>query len=50
VVKERITPAIRGKIEFHGSNWEAEAYEEIQPGTTVEIIDKKNITLIVKPL
>jgi membrane protein implicated in regulation of membrane protease activity len=50
VVTEMITPTKRGKVEFHGSNWEAEAYEEIQLGTVVEIIDKKNITLIVRPL
>jgi membrane protein implicated in regulation of membrane protease activity len=50
VVKEVITTTNCGKVEFHGTNWEAEAYEEIQPGTPVEIIDKKNITLIVRPL
>jgi membrane protein implicated in regulation of membrane protease activity len=50
IVREIITPTKMGKVEFHGSNWEAEAYEEIQPGTVVEILDKKNITLIVKAL
>lgn len=50
VVKEMITPLQRGKVEFHGSNWEAEAYEEIKPETIVEIIDKKSIVLIVRPL
>jgi membrane protein implicated in regulation of membrane protease activity len=50
VVKEMITPIQIGKVEFHGTIWEAEAYEEIQPETVVEIIDKKSIVLIVKPL
>ena len=48
VVKEKITPKIGGKVEFHGTNWAAEADEEIVEGATVEIIGKDNITLKVK--
>lgn len=48
VVKEKITPKIGGKVEFHGTNWAAEADEEIAEGATVEIIGKDNITLKVK--
>jgi membrane protein implicated in regulation of membrane protease activity len=50
VVKENITPKSGGKVEFHGTNWAAEADEEIAKGTVVEIIGKDNITLKVKLL
>jgi membrane protein implicated in regulation of membrane protease activity len=49
-VTEEITPDKKGKVEFRGSSWKAEAYETIPVGATVEIIDKSNITLIVKSL
>jgi len=49
VVKEKITPKAGGKVEFHGTNWAAEADEEIAEGTVVKIIGKENITLKVKP-
>ena len=48
VVKEKITPKAGGKVELHGTNWEAEADEEIVEGTVVEIIAKDNLTLKVK--
>ena len=50
VVKEKIMPQVPGKVEFHGTNWAAEADEEIAEGTMVKIIGKDNITLKVKPL
>jgi membrane protein implicated in regulation of membrane protease activity len=50
IVKKKITPQTAGKVELHGTNWIAEADEEIAEGTTVEIIDKENITLKVKAL
>jgi len=50
VVVEDITPDKKGKVEFHGTNWAAEAYETIPKGATVEIINKKNITLIVNKI
>jgi len=50
VVKEKIVPKLGGKVEFHGSNWEAQADEEIAEGTVVEIIGKDNITLKVKAI
>lgn len=50
IVVAEITATNQGKVEFRGSTWKAEAYETIPEGTTVEIIDKNNITLIVKPL
>ena len=50
VVTEEITPERRGRVEFRGSTWKAEAYENLAVGNTVEIIDKNNITLVVKSL
>ena len=50
VVKEKITPKIGGKVEFHGTNWSAQADGEIPEGATVEIIGKDNITLKVKAI
>lgn len=50
VVTEKITPKGGGKVELHGTNWTAEADEEITEGTVVEIIGKDNITLKVKAL
>ncbi len=50
MVKKKITPKVAGKVELHGTNWSAEADEEIAEGTMVEIIGKENITLKVKVL
>jgi len=50
VVKEKIVPKAGGKVEFHGTNWVAQADQEIPEGTVVEIIGKENITLKVKAL
>lgn len=49
-VVEAINPSEqRGKVEFRGAHWEAQADVPIEPGTAVEIISRKNLTLIVKP-
>jgi membrane protein implicated in regulation of membrane protease activity len=50
VVKEKIMPKAGGKVEFHGTNWLAQADEEIAEGATVQIIGKDNITLKVKSI
>ena len=50
VVIQKILPKAGGKVEFHGTNWEAQADQEIPEGTVVEIIGKENITLKVKAL
>jgi membrane protein implicated in regulation of membrane protease activity len=50
VVKERIVPNGLGKVEFRGTDWQAEADEEISEGAAVEIVGKDNITLKVKAL
>lgn len=50
VVTREIDPQTRGKVEFHGTSWNADADEKIEKGTSVEIIGKNNITLKVKAL
>ena len=50
ITVEEITPDKKGRVEFRGSTWTAEAYEKIPVGTPVEIVDKNNITLVVKSL
>ncbi len=50
VVKKTIKPNLTGKVELHGTDWMAEADEEIAEGAMVEIIGKNNLTLKVKSL
>ncbi len=50
VVKDKIVPKLGGKVELHGTNWEAIADEQIEEGTVVEIIEKENLTLKVKAI
>ncbi len=50
VVIEAITPKAGGKVEFHGTNWEARADGDIAEGVVVEIVGKDNITLKVKAI
>ncbi len=47
-VIEAIAPGRRGKVEFHGTDWQAEAERTIEPGTVVEIIGQDNIVLKVQ--
>jgi inner membrane protein len=51
VVKKEILPGeVVGRVEFNGTLWNAEADEQIAEGTVVEIIERKNLVLKVKPL
>ena len=50
VAKTKIVPKLGGRVEFHGTNWKAQADEEIAEGAVVEIIGKDNLTLKVKVL
>lgn len=50
IVTQEISPDSEGKVEFRGTNWNAEANEVITEGTSVKIIGKNNITLKVKTL
>lgn len=49
VVIEDIQPnTSRGKVEFHGTSWDAESDIVIKKGTTVEIVERINLLLKVK--
>lgn len=50
VVVEEITPRTTGKVEYNGSHWQAEAEVAIAKGTAVTILERRNLTLIVKPM
>ena len=50
VVVEPITPKLPGKVEFHGAPWLAAADEEIAEGSVVEIEERDNLTLKVRPV
>ncbi|MBW7887962.1 MAG: NfeD family protein [Bacteroidetes bacterium] len=47
VVTEDIIPVTGGKVEFHGTLWNAESDVFIAKGTTVEIVERNNLTLKV---
>ena len=51
VVIEAIVPdSLAGKVEFHGTTWNAEAEVSIAKGTPVEVIQRTDLTLKVKPI
>ena len=47
-VTQKITPEYRGRVEFHGTSWNASSDIELEIGEIVEVIGKDNLTLIVK--
>jgi membrane protein implicated in regulation of membrane protease activity len=47
-VIEKISPQMPGRVEFHGTTWQAQAYGEIAEGSVVEVTNKNNLTLKVK--
>jgi len=47
-VVEFISPGKPGRVEFNGSDWTAEAEEELDVGMLVQIKSKKNLTLYVE--
>ncbi len=50
IVKKKIQAELGGRVEFHGTDWDAQADSEISEGTIVQIIGKENLTLKVKTL
>ena len=50
VVVEDIAPNAAGKVEFNGAHWQAEASVAISKGSTVSIVERRNLTLVVRPL
>jgi len=50
VVLYDIQPNIGGKVEFHGTLWNAESDVAISKGASVEVLERNNLTLKVKPI
>lgn len=52
IVIDAIRPNTKGRVKFHGTSWPAlgEQGIAIAPGTNVYVVDRKNLTLIVKPI
>lgn len=50
VIREIKPNALGGKVEYNGTVWEAESEYYIPESAVVEIIENKNLKLIVKPL
>lgn len=51
IVKVRIGPnSLNGKVEFHGTLWEAQSDYVIEKDSVVEIVGRDNLTLKVKPV
>jgi membrane protein implicated in regulation of membrane protease activity len=48
VVVVRIQPGQPGKVEFHGTNWQAVSSETLEPGVQVRIVKQDSITLTVE--
>jgi membrane protein implicated in regulation of membrane protease activity len=50
VVEDILPTTLAGKVELHGTRWNATSDEEIHKGTLVEILRRDNLTLKVKPI
>jgi membrane protein implicated in regulation of membrane protease activity len=51
IVTAAIAPnSLGGKVEFHGTIWEAESDVPVDKGATVEIVERSNLRLRVRPL
>ncbi len=50
VVEDIVPSTLSGRVEFHGTLWKAIADGEIKKGTPVEILERHDLTLKVKPL
>ncbi|MFA6457071.1 MAG: NfeD family protein [Bacteroidota bacterium] len=45
-----IVPVTGGRVEFHGTVWNAESEVTINNGDSVEVLERNNLTLKVKPV
>lgn len=52
IVAETITPHQSGRIQFQGSWWSAFCEQDVvlTPGKVVQVIGRRNITLLVQPV
>lgn len=49
MVVEDILPPARGRVKYGGSFWQAEAGQPISAGTTVTILEQKDLLVQVRP-
>ena len=49
-VTRAITPNAPGRVEFRGTEWEAQSEQECAVGARVKIVSKESLTLFVKPV
>ena len=49
-VSEAVIPPAMGQVKYGGTFWRAAADEKIAVGTVVEIVEKKDLTVKVRPL
>jgi membrane protein implicated in regulation of membrane protease activity len=50
VATSDISPATGGTVEFHGTHWNASSETPIVKGASVEVLERNNLTLKVKPI
>jgi len=50
VTSDIVPNGVGGKVEFNGTMWNAESDAAIQKGTVVEIVERNNLMLKVKPI
>ena len=50
VIEEIVPNSPRGKVEFHGTSWNADADTQIAKGTKVAVLERRSLTLKVKTL
>ena len=50
VVAPILPNSLGGKVEFHGTIWEAESEVPVEKGAMVEILERSNLRLKVKPV
>ena len=49
-IKEIKPNSLKGKVEFNGTQWDADSEFYIDKDTVVEITERRDLTLIVKPV
>ena len=50
VTMEIVPNSVGGKVEFHGTQWNAESEVPIKKDAVVEVVERNNLTLKVKPI
>lgn len=50
VATSDISPVTGGSVEFNGTHWNAESDTAVTKGTAVEVIERNNLILKVKPI